>query len=361
MQRRKTKTHNYYTIPWKIPDATACIVRTAVLYSKKYLPLPRGGKFLWFVWVGKMEKLITVLEIIVPIAVTVLLGVAARRRGSISPAGVDGLQQFIIRFALPCVLFNSCLTSDFGAETLTSMALLLPLLLVGTLIAFRKRRRGGYSNLPIVFAAQESGMLGIPLYLVLFGQAQVYRIAALDVTQALVAVPVISILAAGSEARLSVGQLARKVAASPLLIAGVLGLALNLSGALELLEELGVAGILTDTTAFLATPVSAVILFTIGYNFSLTGQARAAVAAVSAAHLAVFALYCLVIQGAFFLLPDVAAESRWAVLLYCMLPPSFLTPSLGRSQEEQVFGSGVCSVRTLVTLGVFCLMAVFAR
>ena len=308
-----------------------------------------------------MEKVITVLEIVVPIAVTVLLGVAARRRGSISPAGVEGLQQFVIRFALPCVLFNSCLTSNFGAETLTSMVLLVPLLAIGTLAAFRKRRQGGYSNLPMVFAAQESGMLGIPLYLVLFGQAQAYRIAALDVAQALVAVPVISILAAGGKERLTVGQLARRVAASPLLIAAVLGLGLNLSGALSALEAVGIAGILTDTTGFLAAPVSAVILFTIGYNFSFSGEARSAVGAMSAIHLAVYSLYCLVIQGAFFLLPEVAAESRWAVLLYCMLPPSFLTPGLGRSEEERAFGSGLCSVRTLVALGVFCGMAVFAR
>jgi hypothetical protein len=59
-----------------------------------------------------------------------------------------------------------------------------------------------------------------------------------------------------------------------------------------------------------------------------------------------------------FLIPGVDAVSRWAAFLYVMLPASYLAPGLGRSQEDATVTSGVCSITTLITLAVFCLMAV---
>ena len=70
-----------------------------------------------------MEKVLTVAQIIVPIFAAILLGMFARRKGSLSPEGVQGMQQFVIRFALPCVLFNSCLGADMGAEAVEMEAL----------------------------------------------------------------------------------------------------------------------------------------------------------------------------------------------------------------------------------------------
>jgi len=50
--------------------------------------------------------------------------------------------------------------------------------------------------------------------------------------------------------------------------------------------------------------------------------------------------------------------TRWVVLLYCLLPASYLAPGLSRSEEESVLASGVCSAMTVVTLLGFCVIAV---
>ena len=51
--------------------------------------------------------------------------------------------------------------------------LVLPLVLLGTLWAFRWGRKWfPYHNMPMLFAAQETGMLGIPLFIMLFGADQ---------------------------------------------------------------------------------------------------------------------------------------------------------------------------------------------
>lgn len=305
-----------------------------------------------------MEKIFTVLEIILPIFVAIFLGILAKRKIMISQEENSGLQQFVMKFGLPCVLFNSCLTSSLGAESATAMALVLPLVLLSSLWSFRARKRKyTYHNLPLMFSAQESGMLGIPLYMTLFGAEQAYRMGVLDMTQSLVAIPVIAILVADTGENPTIGSIVKKVFQSPLLLMSLLGLTLNLTGAAEFLNSIGVGGILTETTGFIAQPVSAVILFSVGYNFSIGKGNRKQIFELCGIHFALFAFFCIIIQGAMFLLPSVAPETRWAILIYCTLPASFLTPGFGKSREENTVASGVCSILTVISLVIFCVIA----
>lgn len=306
-----------------------------------------------------MYKLISVLEVIVPIFTAIFLGVLARRRNLLSPEQTSGLQQFVMKFGLPCVLFNSCLSSSFGAESVSTMALLLPLLLLSSLWAFRVRKQAfPYHNLPMLFSAQESGMLGIPLFMTLFGTDQAFRMGILDMTQSLIAIPVISILAASPSENPTPAGIIKEVFKSPLLLLSLLGLGLNLTGIADVLDQIGVGPVITETTGFIAQPVSASMLFSVGYNFSLGEGSRRQIFRISAIHFSFFAAVCVIIQAALFLVSSVDASTRWAILLYCMLPASFLSPSLGRTEEDATVSSGVCSILTVACLIVFCLMTI---
>ena len=107
-----------------------------------------------------MEKVITVAQVIVPILVAVLLGVLAKRRKLMTPEQVQGLQQFVLKFGLPCVIFTSCLTANMGMESLSSMGLVLLFVLLSTVLSFTVlKKRYAYHNLPMLFCAQETGML----------------------------------------------------------------------------------------------------------------------------------------------------------------------------------------------------------
>lgn len=305
-----------------------------------------------------MERVVTVLEIIIPIFTAILLGAFARRKKIVTSDEVKGLQQYAMKFGLPCVLFNSCLTSDLGAEAVTSMVLVFPLILISSMWAFRARKKTfSYHNFPMLFSAQESGMLGIPLFMSLFGTGQAYRMGVLDMAQSLVAIPVIAILMANVDDNPSISSIAKKVFQSPLLIMSILGLVLNLSGVADVLERIGVGSILVETTSFIAQPVSAVILFSVGYNFSVNGDNIKQIFIISVIHVAMFAVFCAIMQGVMFLLPSVDAETRWALLIYCTLPSSFLTPGLGKNGKDYAVTSGVCSVLTILCLVIFCIIA----
>ena len=79
---------------------------------------------------------------------------------------------------------------------------------------------------------------------------------------------------------------------------------------------------------------------------------------LSAIHFAMLAGAGLLMQGVLCLLPAVEAETRWAILMYTTLPGSYIATTLGRTQEESEFASGVCSILTLVSLAVFCIIAI---
>lgn len=306
-----------------------------------------------------MDNVIKVMEIIAPIFVTISLGVLAKRKNLVTEEVNAGLQQFVMTFCLPCVLFNSCLTGQFGMESVTAMVLLLPLILLSAFWSFKfGKKKYPYHNFPQLFSAQETGMLGIPLFMTLFGSAQAYRMGMLDLAQNFVAIPVICILSANAGNNPSASYVLKKVFRSPFLLMSLLGLALNLSGAINVLNAIGIGTVITEVTSFVAQPVSAVILFCVGYNFSLDKGNRKRVFEICGLHLAVFAVFCLIIQAALFLVPSVDAATRWAVLLYCALPGSYLAAGLGRTKEESAIAASVCSLLTVTSLIVFCIMTI---
>lgn len=308
-----------------------------------------------------MKNLLSLLEILVPILVCLGLGVLARKRELLTQEQNRGIQQFVLKFCIPCVLFNSCLQSRIGPENLTTMAMLLPVLFLSSLWAFKARKKAfPYHNFPMLFAAHETGMLGLPFCMILFGAGEAYRMGILDMTQGLISIPVMVILSADTATGTSIKEIIRRVLLSPMLIMSLLGFALGLSGGGAWLDEIGVGQIITGTTSFLAQPVSAAMLFSIGFDFSLKGENRGKVLSIAGIHFAFSAAACLVMQGVLCLLPNVDAMTRWVVLLYCMLPASFLSPSVARNREESMLASGVCSLLTIVTLICFCIIAVFS-
>jgi predicted permease len=307
-----------------------------------------------------MDKILSIAQVIAPILAAVTLGIIARRREIMNSQDIRGLQQFVMKFGLPCVIFNSCLTADIGAESLTSMLLVIPSVLFGTLWAFRARNKAlPYHNLPQLFTAQETGMLGIPLFMILFGTEQAYRMGVLDLAQAVTAYPTIAILSAVTEESPSPRAILKSIATSPLLIMSALGLTLNISGIGAWLDSHGIRAVITESTGFLGQPISALMIFAVGYNFSLEKGSRAAIFKISLGHFAYFALWGLVIQGILCLIPNVDAMTRWAILLYTTLPASYLAPTLGRSKEDFTMASGVCSLLTIPALAVFCIIAAF--
>ncbi|MBR2048609.1 MAG: AEC family transporter [Oscillospiraceae bacterium] len=305
-----------------------------------------------------MEKVFAVGRIIAPIFLAVMMGLLARKKNLLKPEEVKGLQQFAVKFGLPCVVFNACLTAQINSSALASMMLGAAPVAVAAVWAFRARQgRWQYHNLPQLFAAHETGMLGIPLTITLFGAAESYRMGVLDLAQAVVAFPVIAILTSNTGKAPGLGAIVKSVLTSPLMIMSALGLALNFSGAAAWMNEVGFGPVITEATGFLAQPVSALMLFSVGYNFSMDSRFRRDILEICGVFLGWFTVTGLIAQGILCLIPGVDSVTRWVLLLYALLPGSYLAPGLGRSEADAALASGVCSVLTVVTLLAFCVMS----
>lgn len=307
-----------------------------------------------------MERIMTVAQVIVPIFVVLMLGVLARKKQMMKPEEIRGLQNFVVKFAIPCVVFNSCVTAEIGVESLTTMGLAFMMVLCGTLWAFRfGKKKFPYHNFPMFFSCEETGMLGIPLFLILFGADQAYRMGVLDVAQAPAAFTVIAILTSDTGENPGAGEIVKKVLVSPLLIMAVLGLGMNFSGLADVLSDVGVMDVLIESTSFLTQPISVLMIFSVGYNFSLEKENRGPVLKIAALRFAICACFGVLIQLILFLIPGVDALTRITMLMYCTLPTSYLSPGLGRDQDDYTVASGVCSVLTAVSLLIFCVIAAF--
>ena len=307
-----------------------------------------------------MDKLIAVAKIIAPIFTAILLGFMARTRKLMSDGEIKGMQQFAIKFGLPCVVFNACLTAKIDTSALASMVLGVVPVAIGAVWAFKARTgKWKYHNLPQLFGAHETGMLGIPLTITLFGAAESYRMGVMDLAQAIVAFPTIAILTSDTGENPSLGQILKGVLLSPLMIMSAIALTLNLSGAAAWMDSVGLAGVITEATGFLAAPVSALMLFSVGYNFSMERSLRGDILRISGLFLAWFGITGLISQGVLCLIPNVDSTTRWVLALYALLPGSYLAPGLGRSEKDSMMASGVCSILTVVTLIAFCVMTVF--
>ena len=202
-------------------------------------------------------------------------------------------------------------------------------------------------------------MLGIPLFIILFGADQAYRMGVLDVAQAAVVFPVIAILSSDAGENPKPAEIVKKVLTSPLLIMAAIGLALKLSGLADALDSVGVLGILTESTTFLTQPISTLMIFCVGYNFSLEKTSRGPVFKAAAVRFGICAAFGALIQLTLCLLPNVDSLTRITMLMYCTLPISYISPSLGRNQDDYTVASGVCSVLTAVSLVIFCVITAF--
>ncbi len=211
--------------------------------------------------------MLQILLVTFPFFALVLAGYVAARRGILPLAAIPGLNGFVLYFALPCMLFR------FGANTpiaqlldsaVFGVYLLCALIMVAFAVAVTLSQRTGWNDAAfsaLVAAFPNSGFMGIPLLVALFGQRAAGP-AIITITVDLVITSSLCI----ALSRLDSGQGGAKQAAKNALK----GVASNpmpwaiLSGALASWLSFQLPAPVMQTLGLLADSASPVALFTIG-------------------------------------------------------------------------------------------------
>ena len=217
-----------------------------------------------------------ILAVTVPFFALVLCGWLAAQRGLLPDSAIPGLNAYVLYFALPCMLFR------FGASTplleLLNPAVLLvyllaALLMVFAAIAFTLGDRVGLKDAAfgaLVAAFPNSGFMGVPLLVALFGPAAAGPVICtllvdLVLTSSLCIALAQAQGAAGHGARAAAVRALRGAFANPLPWAIALGAACSVAG----LELSGPPEAVVRLLGDSATPVA---LFTIGAVLARAGR-----------------------------------------------------------------------------------------
>ena len=303
-----------------------------------------------------MTLTVTVLQTALPVFAALLLGMLCRSRSLLSREGIDTLKNVVVNLTLPFVLFEAFATAEYSPtallQPLVMFALCCLALVLGTVCI---RLSGMKSRLaPFLAAGFEAGMLGYALFALLFPGKSMSAFALPDIGQTLFVFTLYKILLSGKRDLKAVAQ---DMAQTPILWAVAAGVLLGATGLYDRMVAAQAAGVLTAVTSFLGAPTGTVILLCIGYDLVLRDipwkktlgliAMRLGVAAVFYGIL--IALNRTILHGVFF---------EGAALLMVILPPPYVIPVFADEPAERVQISSALSAMTVVTIGLFALMAI---
>lgn len=178
-------------------------------------------------------------QVILPVFVLIALGYAAARLKWMSEEGLRGLNDFVFRLALPCLIFNGA-TSPHEGGGATALAFFTGCLTAYALAMLVARwplrmRLGEANTFGLNASFGNSGMIGIPLVLAAYGQAGLSQLLAIIGLHSLILLPIATVigeLAHGGRAPL--WQILRATMVSilknPIMIAVLLGFVVYQSG-----------------------------------------------------------------------------------------------------------------------------------
>lgn len=302
-----------------------------------------------------MDKVISVLETALPVFLALAMGMLCRKKNFISRDGVDTLKKVIINLTLPFALFASFATAEYTLNSLIVPVIIFVtctiMLGLGFLVIRITRTKSKLS--PFLASGFEAGMLGIPLFGLLFpGQASQFAILILG--QEIFVFTLYKMLLTG---KTSPKAIIKDFLTSPTLIAVILGLIVGATGLFNKLGDWGVAGIITSVTDFLSAPTAMIILLTVGYDLVLKEIPWKKTIGMLGMRIGIAgSMLALLILLNRTLLKGMIFEGA-AVLLF-MLPPPYVIPVFADEPSERVQISSALSALTLVTMVLFAVFSV---
>lgn len=304
-----------------------------------------------------------ILELLLPIAVVLALGVVSRRRGWITEQGVAALKNIVGKITLPVILFNAMFTAEYSASSAVTVgAVFLGFvlsLLAGRALAKLVPQYGKY--FPLLITTCESGMLGYPLIALLFGAAGQQSFAMADLPHTVfffsVALTYLRVL---DGQKTSAGEVVRGVFSAAPFDGMLLGMLLGLTGVDTLLARTSVWPLYTATVSFVTAPTTVLVLLFLGYSLAFRREVMKPVIATALLRLAVMGAIAALCAFAVFRVVPFDRVQLFAILLVFLLPPSFSIPIFSELRGSEEYVSTTISFSTLVSLVCFAVMAAFA-
>lgn len=307
-----------------------------------------------------MQSVVPILKVVLPLVVSLGIGFFARKRDILSPEAIDGMKQFVMKFALPALLFGLFFTAEYSASILIYAVTMFVLGFAGLGIGFLvgkplAKRSPMYRYMT---TGWEVGMLGYALYALLFDAENLRNMATLDFGHVLF---IFSGYIAVLYARIGCTrkESLQALLTNPIPWAMISGAALAMLGVSRALAPSGVTELIKSLCDFVAAPLSCVILIVVGYGIEFSGKNFVTAILSVLVRTLVCAALCavaLLVFGAFIPLTD---AMRWAVIILFMTPAPYILTVFTNNEQERADVSMSLSLQTLVTVLIFIGIAIF--
>ena len=299
-----------------------------------------------------------ILKTVMPVIIMLALGKIFAIKKIISAETVTGIKGLISGALLPVVIFNALLAMQFSMRSLSLSLLVYVLYTIALFLVLKfisprlKYRMSGF-----LLLGAEGGMMGYALYTSLFGSEALSTLMEVDLGNILFAFTffIVLIKMANSEES-DTKKVIIDSLKTPLLSVVAIALMLNVTGIGKWLMASQIGSLYTAVVNMVTSPVSALILMSVGYELELDPALLKDVGTVSIIRLLINALITLVLltTGRFLIISD---QLMTAVLLYAILPPQFISPIFIKNTKESSFAATVLSFYTLITIVGFVILA----
>jgi malate permease and related proteins len=304
------------------------------------------------------------LSKVLPVLLLILLGAFFRRSGFLPEAAVAGMKKLVINVTLPAALFLAFAGVALEARHLMLVALVFAACVLALLLFRALWPRLGFRSAytPALMTGFEAGMMGYAIYGAVYGAANIFKFAVVDLGQVLfvffVLVPWIGQTATG---RMSMRDTAIGFLKTPVIVAIFLGILINRLGLVDPLRAFPPTDAVFRTVELLGAITTPLIAMVIGYEVRLQRGALALPARATAIRLLFWVpigllLIALVVNT----LLGGDPLFRAAVMTMFVLPAPFVAPLfMGNAPvEERTFVVNTLSLMTLVTLVAFTIVSI---
>jgi len=306
----------------------------------------------------------TVITTVLPVFFMLGMGILAHRKNIVTEEQKAGVSAVIFNLLFPILIFHLILTAEVSIShlyvILYMIAAYVLALIIGKLLGkFTGEKYAHFSN--FLLPVHEGGSVALPLYLSLVGTSSntvIFDIAGMTTTFVIFPVLLERLTSESSDPK----QLVRNIFTNSFVIAVIAGLALNLSGFHAFFASTPAYEAYTAAVTMAISPITAMILFTIGYDLKIEKDMIRPLAKLIAVKTV---YYALILAGMALLFKDLMSDRKFmiAALIYLMSPTGFIVPTLitplYRSSEDSAFASAFTSLYIVVTLIVYIAAVLF--
>lgn len=303
---------------------------------------------------------------LIPVFTMIFLGFLANKKQWLNPEHTKGAKSLVFDILFPILIFNILFTTKLpqGAVSLVAYVTVAFVIcyLVGKLAANWIGKE--YSAVtPFMLTTCEGGNVALPLYLTLVSAAYASTTVTFDLSGTIIAFIAVPIRVAQKTAE--GGQfkdIIKAIVSNPFIIAVFFGLVLNLSGFYSWFSQSPLMIVYTETVNMITNPIIGIILFTIGYEMSVSKDTLAPLLKLVVLRVV---LYIGIIAGFYILFPAMMQQREFmlAVILYFMCPTGFALPMqlspLCTNKNQEAFMSSFISLFMIITLIVYSVLVIF--